>query len=503
VPFQVQRSRWLYERRIAEGAWVVYVPHRAGLPAVVDELTHTLLEVCKQPLDVDEVICRARARHPSTPGARALRVLVAACSALGFLTDRLEPPRFRAQHPPRIGGGSLCIWLELTSRCNLSCSYCFVRKTDRDMSAGALERAVDAIVSTAVGRGVAEVDLRLAGGEPTLVMPIVEQAHELLSARLGAAGVVLRARVITNGTRVDRRLLTFLERSRAGVAVSLDGHGPAHDNHRRFKGSSGGSWALVSNNVDRFLAAGADVGIAATLSEDSCASLPRLLDWTVDRSLPVHLQWVSEPNRDGKSGALSPDDYRVFNDRLTASVEESLVALERRLALGEAVPDLTIDEMSLDEPQFGRCCGIGASYVAITSDGRVAICPQLAREGSAAVSDDLIEASSAMVRHSPACRNERDNDACLACQWFPVCVGGCSAINRWVCGDEFAPSPFCAFRRYVIPRYVEFLGRRLLADAGPQGMAGFRPLHPAVPGRRRPAPPGRSSDSASRRVIDH
>ena len=483
MPHNVWLSRWLYERRIADDAWVVYAPHRRGLPAIVDETTRALLHTCEEGLSVDEVIRLARSRDPAAPSDAALRVLIAACRALGFLADQPEPTRFQAAQPARTAISTLSVWLSLTSRCNLTCSYCFVEKTDRDMPEPVLERVEDAIVSTAVTRGAAEVDLRMGGGEPTLALPQLERAHERLRTRLEDAGIRLATRVVTNGTRVGGRLLAFLRRSGVSVSVSLDGYGPSHDYHRTFRGTARGSWTLVSENIDRLRDAGADVSIAATLSEESCVSLPRLLRWAVARSLPVHVQCVSEPKRPWNAAAPSADEYQAFNNRLIAALDGALLGLEQRLDRGEAVPEVTLDQLSVSEPQFGRCCGIGTSYVAITESGRVALCPTLARTGTAEISDDLIDAASTLLGDSPASRNGRDGDPCLACQWFPVCVGGCTAMNQRVNGDEFSVSPFCAFRRFAISRYVDYLGRQLLANARLQGTTQFRLLHSAPPGR--------------------
>jgi len=275
---------------------------------------------------------------------------------------------------------------------------------------------------------------------------------------------------------VDGHLLGFLERTGAGVSVSIDGYGPAHDLHRRFRGTGAGSWALVSGNLDRLVAAGADVSVAATLSEESCASLPRLLEWTIPRSLPVHLQTVSEPKRPWSGAAPAPGDYAAFNERLAGALDEALRALDGRLARGEALPELTLDQLNVDTPRFDRCCAMATGYLAFTHSGRVAPCPTLARTRSMPFSDDLLASGLAVLSSSVGSCNERPADPCLECQWFPVCVGGCPAINERVNGHQCSTSPLCAWRTFAIPRYVDHLGRRLLASARATGLTEFRLL---------------------------
>jgi hypothetical protein len=115
--------------------------------------------------------------------------------------------------------------VELTSRCNVACSYCDVsrglRREQRDLDLAVLERLLDA---TPTVRAL----LPFQWGEP-LLHPGLDEAIAM-AARRG-----VRSYVTTNGTLLDGTRLLRL--SRAGLTrltVSLDGSPAAHAQRRGY-----------------------------------------------------------------------------------------------------------------------------------------------------------------------------------------------------------------------------------------------------------------------------
>jgi len=469
---QLSLSSWVAERQLEDGAWVVFAPHRSGLPVLVDTVGHALLDAfAAGPIEMEAAVRRvSEAIPPGMAGTvdAELRVLTAAFFSRGFLVTGPEPGRHAAT-APEMASRSLAVWLELTDSCNLSCGYCFVRKGGLAMTDEILQRATGAIVSTAVTRGVKEVEVRLAGGEPTLVLPAMERAHDLLVKGLGAAGIALRVTVVTNGTCANERLLAFLRRPGVTLAVSVDGVGAAHDLHRIFAGTGRGSWEIVASNIDRLRADGVRLTLGATIGEETCTSFPELVEWAVARQLPIVLGPVDTPESPWRGERPDRGDYGRYSERLIESVEGGFRVLERHLEAGTAVPDLVISQLGFDHPFSAWCCGIGSGYVTVTAGGDVASCPRTARERVAPLGDDLITVAASLFPYSPAERNGREADECLACRWFPVCAGGCPLMNLLVDDDPCSRSPLCEFRRYVIPRYVEYLGKRLLHEVRRSG----------------------------------
>jgi sulfatase maturation enzyme AslB (radical SAM superfamily) len=98
------------------------------------------------------------------------------------------------------------------------------------------------------------------------------------------------------------------------------------------------------------------------------------------------------------------------------------------------------------------------------------------RQDSVPASPDLFSAARLTFPHHPEDRNSDTEKNCLDCRWFPVCTSGCPVTNLRIKGKAFTISPLHAFYDYVIPRYVTFVGRKLLQLAERRGITDFAVL---------------------------
>ncbi|MEO6363698.1 MAG: radical SAM protein, partial [Caldimonas sp.] len=134
------------------------------------------------------------------------------------LADPLADMRERMQRTRQWQGSQMagrrwpvaCVSLEITQRCNLDCTLCYLSDSSesvRDFPMEEIFRRIDAIVAH-YGAGT---DVQVSGGEPTL-----RRRDELVAIvrRLTEKG--LRASLFTNGIKATRPLL--LELAEAGLA---------------------------------------------------------------------------------------------------------------------------------------------------------------------------------------------------------------------------------------------------------------------------------------------
>ena len=113
-------------------------------------------------------------------------------------------------HPNQIAGrrwAAACVSLEITQRCNLDCTLCYLSDSAeavRDFPLEEVFRRID-LIHDHYGPGT---DVQVSGGEPTL-----RKREELVAivARLTQRG--LRASLFTNGIKATRELLTELARA--------------------------------------------------------------------------------------------------------------------------------------------------------------------------------------------------------------------------------------------------------------------------------------------------
>jgi 7,8-dihydro-6-hydroxymethylpterin dimethyltransferase len=100
-----------------------------------------------------------------------------------------------------------CVSLEITQRCNLDCTLCYLSDSSeavRDLPLEEVFRRIDLIVAH-YGSGT---DVQVSGGEPTL-----RRRDELVQIVERIAQRGLRASLFTNGIKASRELLTVLAKA--------------------------------------------------------------------------------------------------------------------------------------------------------------------------------------------------------------------------------------------------------------------------------------------------
>src|SRR5689334_6898475 len=123
--------------------------------------------------------------------------------------------------------------LKVHSRCNLSCTYCYVyemaeqgwRTLPQRMSRELAGTAIERIAQHANDHHLTTVDVILHGGEPLLagrdwLTDLVATLHARLPDRVNVT-------VQTNGTLLRREILQAFRELRVRVGVSLDGDAEA------------------------------------------------------------------------------------------------------------------------------------------------------------------------------------------------------------------------------------------------------------------------------------
>lgn len=142
-----------------------------------------------------------------------------------------------------VGAGSLLV-LTVTRRCNLRCAYCpTVKDGWPDLSPADAGRAVR-LFAERFGGG----EIKLFGGEPTLVPEVVDAALDAAEAEPS----ISRVQLSTNGVGLlEPWLGTLLRRRKLVIALSIDGTAADHNRLRRGLGATIDSHSPVSDLARR------------------------------------------------------------------------------------------------------------------------------------------------------------------------------------------------------------------------------------------------------------
>jgi uncharacterized protein len=314
------------------------------------------------------------------------------------------------------------------------------RRLPKRMSRQVLDKTVDRIAEHAAKHGLASVDVIVHGGEPLLagadwLAGLVGQLHAQVPAQVNVA-------VQTNGTLLDRPMLTMLKSLGVMVGVSLDGDAEATGRHRRYANGRN-SFGAVADGLDllqspEFRDSYSGLLCTVDIGNDPVTTYESLLKFdppALDLLLP-HANWSSPPPGSGYADWL----VSVFERWYSAPRQETRIRLFSEL-------------IQLVLGQQGAVEGLGllpSTLVVVDTDGAIkqldslsSTYPGAADTGLHVTSnsfDDALDHPTTVARQiglaglSPQCR---------ACEVMGICGGGLYP-HRFKTGTGFLnPSVYC------------------------------------------------------------
>lgn len=378
----------------------------------------------------------------------------------------LVPRRVRAFHAAMTDGQPanatrLGLAVELTGRCNQSCSYCFNSwRADGGRSVGGLpEKELLALIERVLDE--VEFDhVSLSGGEP-LAHPAFFAVLELLWRR----GV--RAHVISNGALIGDVAAARLAQH-PGVSVQITLNGPNAEEHER--ATSGGRFERTVAGIRALRERGVRVTGTIVLTRQNADRVGETLD--LFRELGVTVIGLARFSPAGYSAEHVAELLPSRSDVLTALHQAHARSASLDLALVMPIPRCVVDPALFPGISFVSCpVGTDHQEFALGPDGKVRHCLL----HPAAIGDARTESMAALIA-APAVRHYRDVSPafCAPCPERSTCVGGCGAAADSVHGDPRALDPF-------VGQHVDAGFRAKLASA--------RESSPLVSIRRRPPAP--------------
>ncbi len=338
--------------------------------------------------------------------------------------------------------------LKVHSRCNLSCSYCYVyemkdqgwRGLPKGMSQQVAGRTVERIAEHAERHGLLSVDVILHGGEPLLAGAewLANLVHSLKAQVPARVNVALQ----TNGTLLDRPMLSTLKRLGIRVGVSLDGDAEATGRHRRYANGRSSFDAVAAGlallQSPEFRDCYSGILCTVDVENDPVSTYESLLTFSppaLDLLLP-HANWTSPPPGAGYADWL----ISVFERWYTAPRQETRIRLFSELI-----------QLILGRP--GEVEGLGllpSTLLVVDTDGGIKQLDSLssAYPGAADTGLEVMSASfDDALDHPTTVARQIGADAlssqCRACPVMEICGGGLYP-HRFLDGDGFRnPSVYC------------------------------------------------------------
>lgn len=354
--------------------------------------------------------------------------------AMGILKPWGEVPPAAPELPPMPYPLATLV-LNVTNKCNLSCTYCYEygedRLTDTDgpkraprMSPETARESVDFLFERAAGRDA--VTITFFGGETLLNFETIRAAVEYAEERAQETGRRVDFALTTNATLLDDEIIEFLVAHRFGVNISIDGAREDHDRHRTFK-SGKGSYegivprirALLAKNAGR----GRPIGARVTVTRDSSSIVDTFRHLTQEIGFD-HVGFAPVTSASDRDYALSVGNMgRILADFAVLADEYVAAALR-----GERHGFSNIDDLVRELHQGvnkAHPCGAGLGLLGVSTEGELGLCHRFVESGAHEVGNVRDGIDEEKRQDFLRAGHISKKIACHECFARPHCSGGC------------------------------------------------------------------------------
>jgi len=324
---------------------------------------------------------------------------------------------------------ALC--MHMAHDCNLRCAYCFgggggFGGERQLMPLDTAKAAIDFLISNSGGRKNLEVDF--FGGEPLMNFDTLKAVVIYARQMEKETEKMFNFTLTTNGLLLEPEINDYINKNMQNVVLSLDGRKTVNDKMRKTVNGSGGSYDLILPKIKGLVAQRGHKNyyVRATFTANN-------LDFTEDA---LHLNALGfkqisiEPVVAEKSA-----EYAINESHLDKIFKEYERLTEEMLKAAKAGDGFEFFHFNIDL-SGGPClykrlagCGAGTEYLAVTPDGLLYPCHQLAGNESYVMGDVLSGVTNIAVRDLFLNSGIYAKEKCKNCWAKFYCGGGCAASS--------------------------------------------------------------------------
>jgi SynChlorMet cassette radical SAM/SPASM protein ScmE len=367
----------------------------------------------------------------------------------GQSSAKMEQVKPRVMHTPRT------LDLEITSRCNLHCDYCYFFNNPainyHDLPTEQWLKFFDELGRCAV------INVTLSGGEPFIRQDLPVLLDGIVRNRM-------RFSILTNGTLINNDIASFIAKtSRCDyIQISVDGSRPEiHDICRgkgAFKDAIQGIKILQSHDIP--------VSVRMTIHRHNIHDLENTAHFLLKELGVPQLS----TNSAGYFGSCR------FNPKnILLSIQERQKAMEVLVYLSEkykgrisAMAGPLADARNWDRMEKARAseadscpsggyltgCNCTNQRIAVRSDGKFIPCSMLAHMALGCINKNALvevwQENSILNQLRQRCTIPlTDFDFCHDCPYIPYCTGNCPGLAYTLTGQVHHPNPDACLKQFL------------------------------------------------------
>ena len=246
----------MHEFAASDQRYVYLVPSAAVFK--LDSLSGAILDTLgDRVLTPDQIVGTLSEQY----GRDNVRATVGELHAVRAIGDPLAMDDDQQVQMPPDGFPLTTMVMNVTSKCNLACTYCYEYGDDRItesacgdqpdfMSEETAKQSVDFMFRESGDNKVAH--LNFFGGETLMNFKVLQSSVAYARERAQALGKEVQFGLTTNATLLKPHIIEWLAENRVGVTVSIDGPQDAQDEFRVFKNGRG-SYDVVVPKIKELL----------------------------------------------------------------------------------------------------------------------------------------------------------------------------------------------------------------------------------------------------------